>query len=224
MMKKFIVFTLVIAIICSYVQCSNTCAITCRREARRGHSNLESCLRVRCKQTIADNNVRFETESESSNCNIGREAPWYNQCDQRWGHHKLGSSNTVCKVGCLISAVASGMASLGITIVDVDGVAKQATPRTLNTWLLANNGYSGNLFIWTSVAKFNLQYEGQPTGIDQIKSEICAGKIVILNVLNGGHWVLAKSYNGDTFYINDSGFGKQTAKASEVVRAGIFSF
>ena len=83
---------------------------------------------------------------------------------------------------------------------------------------------AGNLFIWDSVRAFGLNYEGQTSDINVIRQHLCNNKIVILNVMGGGHWVLAKGYNGDAFYINDSGFGKDVAYAGEVVRAGIYSF
>ena len=63
----------------------------------------------------------------SAGCIINRSCPVYDQCDSIWGSNKLGSSSTICKVGCLMSSVASGMAGAGKTIN-----GKKATPATLN--------------------------------------------------------------------------------------------
>ena len=155
----------------------------------------------------------------SGACRVNRSSPLYKQCDSAWGSKTLGSSSTICKVGCLMSSVASGMAGAGKTI---NGA--RATPDTLNTFLRANGGYSGNLFIWGAVSRFGLAYEGQSSVGANIRSAICANKIVILNVNNGGHWVLATAYDdaSSTYTVNDSGYSRTTYKYSEVSLAGIF--
>ena len=150
-------------------------------------------------------------------CNINRNSPLYKQCDGAWGSKTLGSSSTICKVGCLMSSVASGMAGAGKT---VNG--QTATPDTLNTYLRANGGYSGNLFMYGAVAKFGLSYEGQSSGRAAIQAAICANKIVILNVNGGGHWVLATGYNDNAYTVNDSGFSKSSYSLGEVSLAAIF--
>mgnify|MGYP002375990480 CR=1 FL=1 len=49
-----------------------------------------------------------------------------------------------------------------------------------------------------------------------------AGKVVILNVHNGRHWVLTTGITGTTFHVNDPGFNVGSYASSEVVRAGIY--
>ena len=155
----------------------------------------------------------------SGGCKINRSAPVYKQCDSQWGSNTLGSSSTICKVGCLMSSVSSALASLGKT---VNG--KTANPGTLNEFLRANGGYQGNLFVWGAVSRFGLSYQGQPTSATDIKNHICANRVVILNVNNGGHWVLATGYDDASGYsVMDPGFSKSTYGFSEVQRAGVYS-
>jgi ABC-type bacteriocin/lantibiotic exporter with double-glycine peptidase domain len=43
------------------------------------------------------------------------------------------------------------------------------------------------------------------------------GSVVICNVHNGGHWVLATGYSGDTIYVNDPGFSTTSYTLNEIV-------
>lgn len=61
---------------------------------------------------------------------------------QKKGNH-LGSSSTICKVGCLMSSVSMAMAGLG---KQIDG--HSVTPAVLNSFLKAHGGYSGNSYMW----------------------------------------------------------------------------
>eukprot|EP01080_Neovahlkampfia_damariscottae_P009716 gene9716-1921_t len=154
-----------------------------------------------------------------SQCRQGRNYPLYKQCDRRWGNDKLGSSSTVCKVGCLITSVAMALKGLGKKI---NGAT--ATPKNFNAFLRANRGYQGNLFIWGSVARFGLKYQGQIRDIAGIKRAVCAKKIVSLNIDRGGHWVLAVGVNSNgSFQILDPGRTRSTVPANQVLRAGIYN-
>ena len=153
----------------------------------------------------------------SAGCTVNRSSPLYKQCDSRWGSNGLGSSSTICAVGCLMCSVSYDMAGAGKTIN-----GQTATPAVLNSYHNTNGGYSGNLYVWGAVEKFGLRYEGQVTDKSVLKSNICANKMVILNVKNGGHWVLAVSYDGDTFTVNDSGATRYTYPSSEVVRGATY--
>jgi hypothetical protein len=153
-----------------------------------------------------------------SNCRP-RNYPLFKQCDGRWGSDKLGSSSTICKVGCLISSVAMALNGLGKKI---NGAAP--TPKNFNQFLMANRGYQGNLFIWGSVSRFGLSYQGQPTDKNAIKNAVCAGKIVSLNIDGGGHWVLAIGVNSNgSFEILDPGRTRSSVPAAQVLRAGIYN-
>ena len=155
----------------------------------------------------------------SAACTINRSHPLYKQCDPAWGNDALGSSSTICKVGCLMSSVSMALASAGKTIN-----GQQSNPKTLNAFLKSNGGYSGNLFIWGSVGRFGVTYEGQPSDKTAIRNAICANKVVILNVNNGGHWVLATGFNGDTFNVNDPGYTRSTYGLNDFGVAGIYRF
>ncbi len=43
------------------------------------------------------------------------------------------------------------------------------------------------------------------------------GKVVICNVHNGGHWVLAHGYSGDNILVNDPGFSTTSYTLSQIV-------
>ena len=159
----------------------------------------------------------FVAGTLSAACTIKRSNPLYKQCDGKWGSNGLGSSSTICKVGCLMSSVAMGMAGAGKTIN-----GQTATPQTLNSYLKGHGGYQGNLFVWGAVEKFGLKYEGQTSNKSTIRSNICANKVVILNVKNGGHWVLATGFDGETFKVNDPGATRYTYPSGEVVRAAAY--
>ena len=48
------------------------------------------------------------------------------------------------------------------------------------------------------------------------------GHIIILNVHNGGHWVLMTGYKGNTLYVNDPGYNTDSYNLNDVVRAGVY--
>jgi hypothetical protein len=147
-----------------------------------------------------------------------REYPLFKQCDSRWGSDKLGSSSTVCKVGCLITSVAMALNGLGKRI---DGNIPD--PKNFNQFLMTNGGYQGNLFLWYSVSKFGFQFVGMPTDVNVIKKYVCDKYVVSINIDRGGHWVLAIGINADgSFQILDPGFNRNVVPANEVLRAGIY--
>jgi uncharacterized protein YvpB len=108
-----------------------------------------------------------------------RKYPMFKQCDQEWATDKLGSSSTVCKVGCLMIAVASGLNGTGKKIN-----GKEVTPKVLNSYLMKNKGYQGNLFVWGSIQKFGLRYYGQTKDVSEMKKFVCqSSKVVICKFL-----------------------------------------
>ena len=141
------------------------------------------------------------------------------QCDNAWGTAILGSSTTICASGCVVCSLASGMSARGIKISGAS-----PTCANLNIWLKSNGGFSGNLLIWSSVAKFGLTYEGQTSTLAAIKTAVKSNKIVIINVKQGGHWVLVTGYNGDIFTVMDPGYSRTTYTASEITsnRASVY--
>lgn len=139
---------------------------------------------------------------------FGRNYPMYKQCDSQWANDQLGtSSKTICQAGCLMSSAAMALS----------GVGQSQNPKTLNVWLRNNGGYaSGNLFVWASINKFGVSFKGFVAN-SQIKANLDAGNIVICNVHNGAHWVLAYKYSGDTIFVNDPGYSTASYTLSEIV-------
>jgi hypothetical protein len=139
---------------------------------------------------------------------LSRNYPLYKQCDPSWANDQLGtSSNTICKAGCCMSSVAMGLA----------GTGRGYNPHTLNIWLKSNGGYvSGDLFVWTSVNKLGMNFEGKVSN-SQIKAKLDQGKVVICNVHNGGHWVLAHGYSGDNILVNDPGYSVTSYALNTIV-------
>ena len=162
--------------------------------------------------------IALSTSVLGQNCRINRNSPLYKQCGQSWSADKLGSSSTICKVGCLMSSLSSALAGLGRTIN-----GQTATPQTLNAWLKSNGGYSGNLFVWSSLRPFGLTFVKKTSSQSEIKAAICNNKVVALNVNGGGHWVLATGVDGSSYTVNDSGATKFTFPFSGVTQAAIFS-
>ena len=153
----------------------------------------------------------------AQNCKIPRSSPVLKQCDFPYKDFKLGSSTTICKSGCAMCSVASGLAGLGKTIG-----GKSINCETFNQYLQDNHGYSGNAIIWATANRLGVTYEGQITSISAIKTAVCDNKLVVLNVKAGGHWVLATGVNGNTFFVNDPGYQGNTYNGDEVVRASVY--
>lgn len=96
-------------------------------------------------------------------------------------------------------------------------VSNSWNPSTLNTWLKANSGYvSQDLFVWASINSLGLIFQGKVSN-SQIKSNLDAGNVVIMNVHNGGHWVLAYAYSGDSILVNDPGYTTTSYALNEIV-------
>mmetsp|Transcript_10849 Transcript_10849/g.10762 ORF Transcript_10849/g.10762 Transcript_10849/m.10762 type:complete len:147 (+) Transcript_10849:186-626(+) len=137
--------------------------------------------------------------------------PLYKQCNSKWGSKKMGSK-TVCQVGCLMSSMSMALAGLGKKIS-----GQTVNPGNFNDWLRSHHGYSGNLYVWGAAeSTFKVKYQGQKQGGTHT---IDSKHITILNVRNGGHWVLATSKSGNTYKVLDPGYQKSSYTTSEVVRA-----
>lgn len=74
----------------------------------------------------------------------------FSQRDPRWSGELLGSGpGTIGRVGCLMTAAASMLASWG---VDTD-------PQRLNRWLITHRGYAnGNLMTFSALAPFGVHF------------------------------------------------------------------
>ena len=99
----------------------------------------------------------------------------------------------------------------------VAGIGKNYNPGTLNTWLKEHGGYvSGDLFVWGSVSHLGLSYVGKAAN-SNIAANLAANHIVIFNVRNGAHWVLATSMSRSTIHVHDPGYSTNSYTISEIV-------
>lgn len=100
----------------------------------------------------------------------------------------------------------------------LSAIGSQQTPSTLNTWLKGHGGYvSQDLFVWASINPLGVRFAGFIKN-SAIESNIKADNIVIVNVHNGGHWVLVTSMlNGDTVAVNDPGYSTTSYTLSQIV-------
>lgn len=117
------------------------------------------------------------------------------------------SSKTICEVGSLVSSVASALT----------GTGHNQNPSTLNTWLNSNKGYdSKNDFVWGSLNQFGFAFQGKVAN-SMVRLNLDVGYIVIVNVRNGAHWVLATGFSGNTIFVKDSLYPFEFYDISEVV-------
>ena len=154
--------------------------------------------------------------------------PLVKQCDERWGDDLMGNK-TICAVGCLMSSTSMGIAGAGISIEGSD-----SNPGSLNSWLKANGGYQNNNLIETVVPNIDpsrifwpadAMHKTNDLPYDTVAQFIRDGRIVIGNVMNGGHFVLLVGYStdGDTLMVNDSGFNTESYSYSrDIVGYRIF--
>eukprot|EP00919_Chromeraceae_sp_WS-2016_P068220 GHVR01161641.1.p1 GENE.GHVR01161641.1~~GHVR01161641.1.p1 ORF type:complete len:126 (-),score=8.91 GHVR01161641.1:1042-1419(-) len=97
------------------------------------------------------------------------------------------------------------------------GTGHSFNPSTLNKWLKQHGGYvSGDLFVWAAINSLGLTFIGKFQN-SEIKSKLDAGYVVICNVHNGGHWVLAYGYSGDNILVNDPGYSTTSYSLREIV-------
>ena len=100
----------------------------------------------------------------------------------------------------------------------LSGIGKNYNPSTLNTWLKGHGGYTtnGEKFFEGSVTPLGLKCAAKISNRN-IASSLAAGNVVILNVLNGDHWVLATSMDGDSINVNDPAYSTTSYKLSDVM-------
>jgi len=184
-------------------------------ELREKHMDMcEKCRDAECTRRCA---AQLNRDNAVSGLTIPFNYPLYKQCDDPWGPELMGNK-TVCAVGCLMSSTASGLGGDNIQIPQADSSTMDATPGSLNTWLKLNGGYSNNNLIESAIPKINPSRiswpaDGMHPTNDLPYATVCqyiaAGRVVVGNVMNGGHFVLLIGYSetdGDTFAVNDSGF------------------
>jgi hypothetical protein len=158
--------------------------------------------------------------------------PLFKQCDDRWGSDIMGTK-TICSVGCLMSSTAMGLWGTRIPISKLPFIP--TNPGTFNTWLVENDGYSGNNLIETQVPLIDPSrifwpddgmHKTNDLSFDEVSAYLEKGRIVIGNVNEGGHFVLLTGYSNDdkdTFAVNDPGYNRTTySYKSDIVGYRIF--
>lgn len=151
----------------------------------------------------------------------------YKQCDTRWKDTMLGTGDsTICAEGCAMSSVAMALAAFNIKIN-----GNLANPGLLNEWLNSNSGFvSGNLLVWNAVKKLGMPMEEYVTSKSTMTKEQLRGYVdncqpVVVNVRNGGHWVLVTGYTDsslNTWNTNDPGYYDETYKYTDMLKFVIY--
>lgn len=155
----------------------------------------------------------------AANLTIPFEFPLFKQCDSAWGEDIM-VTKTICDVGCLMSSTA--MALNGTHIPITTDPYEQSNPGTFNVWLQNNDGYTDdNNLIETQVPLIDPSRITWPEDAFHTENDLPylvvadylrKGRIVIANVMDGGHFVLLTGFADDldTFAVNDPGFERST--------------
>ena len=205
-----------------------------------------------CLLAVASGQVRIQSRSkedgrrppteqdrlQAANVTIPYEYPMLKQCVDDWGDDIM-VTKTICQVGCLMSSTSMGLAGTDIKIpTDCDegsGELLVSNPGTFNKWLQDNSGYDDdNDFIEPVAQQINpdrviwpsdAMHKTNDLSYKTVVSYLEAGRVVIGNVMEGGHFVLLTGYSddGDTFSVNDPGFSTLTySYANDIVGYRIF--
>ena len=163
---------------------------------------------------------------------VNRTYPLFKQCVSDggpWGDDIM-VTKTICQVGCLMSSVSMALNGTGIPI----NTTTPSDPGTLNAWLRANGGYdNSNDLIETKVPEISPDriawpddgmHKANDLSIAEVRDFLDEGRIVILNVMNGEHFVLCVGVDADSslYLVNDSGFTRGNYSYGEVVGYRIF--
>jgi hypothetical protein len=131
----------------------------------------------------------------------------FSQRDPMWATERLGTGlYTIEQVGCLVSAVASGLTDLGI----------QTDPHRLNRWLISNHGYYDNdLLIFSALEGLGVKLvevilcHNEPAPISCLSQAIDEGDFVValVDYEPGGaveqHWVRLLRVNETAGQVGD---------------------
>jgi len=156
----------------------------------------------------------------------------FKQTDAAWKGDQI-KKRTIGAVGCAMTSVTNALYSQIKKIkISVDSPEVDVTPKTVNEYLLAHNGYTAddNIF-WAKLdpvgVAVHMKFENRiehPT-VAQLKEAVEACKGVIINVRGGGHWVLVTAAaEGDTFLVNDPAFPSPSYGFADISRAVIYAF
>jgi hypothetical protein len=141
--------------------------------------------------------------------------PFFLQRDERWKDDKIGGSGeTLARVGCAACSLAMALHGHGFS----------PTPKALNDWLKANEGYNPRGWLrWEAVSRFTggkvvVEILKKPSHADidaalKNKQPVLA-KVFIKHVVS--HWVLIVGKDGREYLIRDPlGDGANLRRLSE---------
>ena len=160
-----------------------------------------------------------------ANATIPYSYPLFSQCDSKWGADIM-VTKTVCQVGCLVSSTSMALRGSNIPIPPPPSSGSvSADPGTFNSWLKANGGYDdSNDFIESSAEQINgvvwpadAMHKTNDLSFDTVRSYIQKGRIMIANVNQGHHFVLAVGWgdDADTIMVNDPGYDRDSYSYSK---------
>jgi len=156
----------------------------------------------------------------------------YKQSDSRWGSDIMMGTITIAQEGCVITSIANGLSGNAIGFPSTGEII---TPKNLNSWLKANNGYNSSAALyWSKIVEINPNritfngryYNRSDISLTTLKSHLDAGdKMIIANVANGSHWVALSTHNTvDKFIVADPASpGKTEYYYSEFVGYAVYT-
>lgn len=131
------------------------------------------------------------------------DVPYFAQADPEWKNDTLGESgDSLASYGCTVCSAAMALHAFD----------KPCTPKTLNTYLSDNGGFTANgLLIWSALRKYagedsyNMVIKNSTTH-DYLDQQLKLGIPVIAKVLwqrRIWHWVLITGKEGNHYLIAD---------------------
>ena len=176
---------------------------------------------ISSNHTNADIDTIFDA-STVVNCNV----PQYSQRDPEWKDDRLGYANnpdpgTIEYYGCALTSTAMVFKYYGVDV----------TPKSLNNWLISNNGYNDYDSInWYQAVDFSdnilslyfKNYISELADLSKINSYLDAGRPVIAhvnlydsNAPGGTHFVVITGYEDNNVYILNDPWDGQIHRLNE---------
>lgn len=142
--------------------------------------------------------------------------PYYTQTNATWANVILGfGPQTIAQAGCLMTSVTMMVAGEGVLF---NGT--MPNPFLMNEYLKANNGYvRGDDFVFAAVNPFGTVFQGFLYTTFEMINAFQNNHRVILNVLEGGHFVLMVGIGETYFQVHDPYFNRTTYLFQDIVLA-----
>ena len=165
-----------------------------------------------------------------------RPYPLFKQFDYRWAGDMI-DTKTVGAVGCLLSSISMALAGHGISVPNAADGARM-DPGVLNAWLKGHGGYVKNNLVESKVPAIDPSHvRWPPNGAHraadlsppEVEAMLAAGRPVIANVDDGGHFVLVTalwwrdgSADPPRLVVNDPGFWRSSYAFADAVGWRLF--